>query len=227
MKGWLIALAVLLLVGAFVANSVRENQIKREAKAAWRSQMRDEVHSLARKWNVNQGWEKQLAGPDGNRIADVMSAELQRLWSGDSPILFVGTLEDISKQPDGSFELLVTHDGLISSRLFIMSSIQLRAACPESVGNRILAAHTKDSTGFFPGVAVVARITDVAQESTRATSQSSGHLQAAPFRCRFRAHLASAAPQRRAFRQRTGPMAACGNWLGREWFVHTWLRRIR
>ena len=196
MKGWLIALAVLLLVGAFVANSVRENQIKREAKAAWRSQMRDEVHSLARKWNANQGWEKQLAGPDGNRIADVMSAELQRLWSGDSPILFVGTLEDISKQPDGSFELLVTHDGLISSRLFIMSSIQLRAACPESVGNRILAAHTKDSTGFFPGVAVVARITDVAQESTRATSQSSGHLQAAPFRCRSRAHLASAAHRR-------------------------------
>ncbi len=48
-----------------------------------------------------------------------------------------------------------------------MSSIKLRASCPESVGNELLGAYAKDSTGIFSGVAVVARITEVTQERTR------------------------------------------------------------
>lgn len=101
----------------------------------------------------------------GIRTTPVLSAELQRLWIDRPSILFVGTLNDISRLPDGTFQLTLTHDGFISSKLLIMmSSFGLRVKCPETTGNALLAAHGREPIGLFSGVAVVARIDTVTQE---------------------------------------------------------------
>lgn len=163
MKGWAIALVVVLLVVAVIANRASDAKKEREAKAAHRAQQRAEVDGLAQRWGADKDWESKLAGPDGNRTSEVMSVELQNLWSGH-PILFVGTLEDISQLPDGSYQVTATHDGLISSRLFIMSSFGLRVACPAATGNKLLDSHSRESFAIYSGVALVAQITDVIQE---------------------------------------------------------------
>lgn len=143
--------------------SIKSDRKEEEIEAAWRSQKRAEVQALAQKWAADQGWEDVLAGPTGTRTEEVLSLELQRVWLG-KPILFVGTLEDISKRSDGSYDLAATHDGLISSRHFILSSFGIRVSCPEHVVTQILKARANSNGMNFEGIAVVAEIEQVIQE---------------------------------------------------------------
>lgn len=166
MKGRVVALAVVLLFGLIVTNGLKEAASKSGAEAARRSEKRSEVQALAMKWEADQEWEQRLAGAHGNRITQVLSAELQRLWIDRPSILFIGTLEDISRLPDGSFQLTLTHDGLMSSKLLIMSSFGIRVRCSETIGIALLTAHEKERVGLYSGVAVVAHIENVVQEGS-------------------------------------------------------------
>lgn len=164
MRGVVIYFVVFLsFCFAVVYMSTMSDRKGEEIEAAWRSQMRTEVQALAQKWDADQGWEDMLAGSRGTGIDEVLSVELQRVWLGN-PILFVGTLEDISKRSDGSYDLAVTHDGLISSRQFILSSFGIRVSCPEHVVTRILKARANSNGMNFEGIAVVAEIEQVIQE---------------------------------------------------------------
>lgn len=168
MKGWAVAGLLVMLAVIFVINRASEAENKRLGEASKRAEQRAQVDGLAQRWRADKQWESKLAGPGGYRTSEVMSVELQRLWLGQ-PILFVGTLEDISKLRDGSYHVTAEHDGLISSQLFIMSSFGVRVACPEEVGKKLLDAHTKESFAMYSGVALVVQINEIIQE--RATEE--------------------------------------------------------
>jgi hypothetical protein len=159
---WLIPVAVLAALGYYVINRVSENTQKREAAVAQKVDARREIEQMADRWKASTTWEASLTGGGSTRISEVMSAELQQLWLGH-PILFVGTLEDISQTPDGSFQVVAKHDGALTSQRLILSAITIRVVCPAAIGARLLKAHTEKGS-MFPGVAVVVQIASISQE---------------------------------------------------------------
>ena len=159
---WLIPAAVVVGLGYYVATRIGENTQRREAAAAQKAEARRQVEQMAGHWKANTTWEEVLTDGGLSRTSEVMSAELQRLWLGN-PILFVGTLEDISQAADGSFQVIATHDGALTSLRIILSPISIRVMCPAAVGARLLEAHTQKGR-MFPGVAVIAQIVSIAQE---------------------------------------------------------------
>jgi hypothetical protein len=167
--------ALLLAVAAILAycgNSQYQNHTRekeREAQGKRDTQaMVESLHKLAAIHNAKVGWAKELVGEKTVRISPIMSAELQQVWLTATPILFVGTLKDISKNADGSYQVSLEYDSVSEKYLFISSEIYFSARCSAELALPLLKMGRDTSRlGMFADAAVVGVVSGVDSKQVR------------------------------------------------------------
>ena len=125
------------------------------------------LHNVARQFGAQVDWARNLEGKDSIRLSPVMSAELQEVWLQPSPILFVGTLRDIVRNEDGSFQVLPQYDALSGGSHLLSTELFFSAQCAAELATPLLAmAKTAHST-VFANVAIVGKVLGVTSKQVR------------------------------------------------------------
>jgi len=163
-----------LAVGAVLA-CFAHSQYQSHVKAKQRQeQMQAEtdalvarLRQLALQHGAETDWASKLEGKSRVRLSPVMSAELQDVWVRDVPILFVGTLKDIARNEDGSYQVLVQHDSLSSGGHLLSTELFLSARCPAELAIPLLSMAKEAQYTVFANVAIIGKVLSVNSEQVR------------------------------------------------------------
>jgi len=102
-----VVIILVLLVGAYFANSHLENKAKEKAKKAEAVKIekitKAAVAKLVDRTNAVTNWKKILLKGQEFRLEPILTVELEQLWLTGRPILFFGSIGDIANR--GSREL--------------------------------------------------------------------------------------------------------------------------
>ena len=161
---WII---VILLISAYFVNSYLENRAKREAEKAEAERIektiKTAVAQLVERTNAVHNWGKELSKGEQFRLEPILTIELERLWLTDRPILFVGSIKDISTIDQDNYRIKIERSLFGSFEYMFGTELQLVLQCPKQGVDSFLKDHPdlfKDF-GFKDGVAVVANIDEI------------------------------------------------------------------
>lgn len=109
-------------------------------------------------------WQKTLAGKEGIRLSPIVSVELQQLWLGGRPILFIGNLKDIALTQDKNYKVLLQYNS--RKHRFLGTDIYLEATCsPEQTSALLQLAKDRPlAAGFNADTAIVAKVQEVVRK---------------------------------------------------------------
>jgi hypothetical protein len=145
----LIFVFTVLAIVAYLVNSYLERIAKekadREGRETIERSVKASVGKMVSQYNAVSDWREQLSQRQSSKTEKILSVQLERLWLVQRPILFIGSIEDIS-----------TIDGQ-TYRIRIQSS-----RSSETMLDSFLEAHPNLFSGSGPGlkngVAVIAKI---------------------------------------------------------------------
>jgi hypothetical protein len=100
------------------------------------------------------------------RIEPVFSVDLEKVWLGDRPILFKGTLKDIATFDAENYRVVLAHSPL-SSSCVILADLRVSLRCPKPAIDTFLAANPKLRSNLLAQVAVVADINEITTSSVQ------------------------------------------------------------
>jgi len=113
---WII---VLVLISAYLVNSHIKNKAEEEAKEAEKKSIEEtvikSVTQLIERTNAIDNWEEAL------KHKQIITADLERLWLTDRPILFIGAIKDISTADNENY-LIEIETSIYSYRKYIFDS---------------------------------------------------------------------------------------------------------
>ncbi|MBI3373435.1 MAG: hypothetical protein HY017_17045 [Betaproteobacteria bacterium] len=107
---------------------------------AKREAVRASVAEMAEKANAVTNWAESLVSEKNTRISPVLTAELQKQWIIDRPILFIGNVEDVAINEDGTYQVVVEHSSLTVGHIFLSNDIRVSLSCAESIARRLIKA---------------------------------------------------------------------------------------
>ena len=162
-----IGLIFALVIVSYFAISQLEDRAQREAERA-ETDRREQatktaVSDLASRLNAVTDWEAHLSKGQSFRFAPILTIELERLWLGKRPILFLGAISDIAGHGASRYTVLVERSIFGSWEYMFETELQLSLISEKNQIDHLLDAHPdlfKDF-GFNDGVAVVARIESI------------------------------------------------------------------
>jgi hypothetical protein len=139
--------------------AAEEKQIAREAR---QQTLKHSVADMATKANAVTDWAATLAGDKRMRSGPIMTAELQKLWLSDRPVLFIGNVRDVAINNDGAYQVTVEYEWLGARHMFLENEIRVSLGCPESFATQLIQT-VKANKGprFSADTAVVAIIEKV------------------------------------------------------------------
>lgn len=159
----LIWIVVAVAIGVFFVNKLLDDRAKRDAQRAERHRVEQETKTVVSKMaadsNAVADWDKRLSKDENYRMSPVLTIELEQLWLGDRPILFIGSIKDISSGVGGDY-LVLMERGLFTSDPMFTTELRLSLHAPKALIDPFLAKHPKlfADSGFNNGVAVVTKV---------------------------------------------------------------------
>jgi hypothetical protein len=163
MKTKLVWTVILFGVVAFLINSHLERSARREAEraeqAAHESDIKNAVAASARRSNAITDWEQRLSRGERYRLSPVLTIELEELWQGDRPVLFVGSIKDVSSAGPDTYTVLL-EQSLYNMDYMFSTELRLSLTAPKAGIDEFLKQHTDilSGAGFDNGVAVIGQI---------------------------------------------------------------------
>lgn len=157
---WIVAVVA---IGVFFVNKLLDERTKRDVQRLETQRVELEtktgVSKMATDTNAVIDWDKRLSKDENYRMSPVLTIELEQLWQGDRPILFIGSIKDISSGVGGDY-LVVIERGLFTSDPMFETELRLSLHAPKALIDPFLAKHPKlfADSGFNNGVAVVAKV---------------------------------------------------------------------
>lgn len=157
---WIVAVVA---IGVFFMNKLLDERTKRDVQRLETQRVELEtktvVSKMAKDSNAVIDWDKRLSKDESYRMSPVLTIELEQLWQGDRPILFIGSIKDISSGVGGDY-LVVIERGLFTSDPMFETELRLSLHAPKALIDPFLAKHPKlfADSGFNNGVAVVAKV---------------------------------------------------------------------
>ncbi|MBU4233420.1 MAG: hypothetical protein KKF43_12950 [Proteobacteria bacterium] len=154
---------VIVIVAAYFIYNYLDNRSKEELEKAEAKKtedaIRESVAELVKRTNAIDNWWKILSKDKNISMAPIISIELEHLWIGSRPILFVGTIKDIITDDNDNYKIKI-EQSFNSRYLFIETEIILDLKCPKAKIDSFLNQHPNifKQYGFKNGVAVVADI---------------------------------------------------------------------
>jgi len=123
-----------------------ETEGKRLEQEARCEVLRNSVAEMAAKSNAVTNWPASLASGKRSRRSPVLTAELQKLWVIERPILFIGNIKDITINKDGTYQVIVEHNCTGNRPIFLYNNIRISLRCPESLATPLLQAVRSEQT---------------------------------------------------------------------------------
>jgi len=165
-----------LAVGAVLAYFVH-SQYQSHVKAKQRQvQLQTEtdalvarLRQLALQHGAETDWASKLESKSRVRLSPIMSVELQDVWVRDVPILFVGTLKDIAKNEDGSYQILAQHDSFSSGGHLLFTELFLSARCPAELAIPLLSMAKDAPYTVFANVAIIGKVRSLNSQQVRSS----------------------------------------------------------
>lgn len=165
MKKIICIIAALAIAGYFV-NSYLDNKAKREAKRAEAKRIEQTIKSavaemVSRTAAVND-WEPRLSKGERFRFEPILTVELERLWLGNQPILFIGVIKDIATHNELHYTVLVERS-FVSFKYIFGTELQLSLLSTKQRIDTFLEKNPNlfKNYGFNNGVAVIARVNSI------------------------------------------------------------------
>lgn len=162
MKRYLVGLVLILGFGYWGYTWWQDHLA--ETKTAIASEARQQAQNqaiadMARSANAITDWPATLANNKTVRISPIMTAELQKLWLGDRPVLFIGSVHDVAINKDGTYQVTVEYNLIGAQFIFVENEMRVSLNCPESFGKQLIkTAKAAKSPRITADTAVVALI---------------------------------------------------------------------
>jgi hypothetical protein len=131
-------IVLLVIVAAYLWNDYQDKEEKKAKLAEELRAIQASVHNLASRSGAVTDWEEKIAGAEKIRLDPVLTAELQQLWIGSQPILFIGTIEDIAILSKEEYVISVMHEWILSSYMFVSTPLGVRLRCHKKLAEPLL-----------------------------------------------------------------------------------------
>lgn len=141
------------------ANKVAE-QIERDSRM---EEILNQIENSVSAYNATVGWEKELVDSTGYRSGSIFTIELEDIWLTDNPLLFYGTIEDISTINNGEALVEFDIDTYSQNDVFLHSDLNLHLTTDLETARQFLESYSKTRNGILRQryVAIIATISSV------------------------------------------------------------------
>jgi hypothetical protein len=161
-----LVVAVVVLT-AWLLHSCEQSRVRERDRVAARTTIeRAALEDLANVVTTHQAitdWESKICNGSSVRIDTVFSIDLERVWLVDRPILFAGSIRDVSTSEHGdSYDIVIDQSYLRSC--ITLTDLRLSLRCPKTLVDAFLAKKPETRTDIRARVAVVADIESVTTE---------------------------------------------------------------
>jgi hypothetical protein len=159
----LVGIAIVLALGVFAVNSHLEKKSKREAQKAEALRIQQEtktaIEQVSSRHNAVSDWEKRLSRGESFRLSRILTIELEQLWRGEQPILFIGSIRDVSSAGADAYQILV-EKSLFNTYYMFSTELRLFLNAPKTTIDSFLQKYPMllTSDGFNNGIAVIAKV---------------------------------------------------------------------
>lgn len=162
----------LVILGIFVffvnkyLNDRAREIVEREKAEQGRQKIESTLKVLVSQFNATDDWEQELSKGESVRITKILTIELEKLWLREKPILFFGTIENISSIDDTTYSVRLRR-GLVSDMDHIfLTNLVLVLRCSKSKIDDLLTKHPQlfSDFGLSNNVAVIAHINELKTE---------------------------------------------------------------
>ena len=165
--GRLLFVLVVLAIVAYLVNGYLERialeKADRERRESIERSVRASVSKMVSQYDALSDWQEKLSQTKSLKTEKILSVDLERLWLVERPILFVGSIQDISTM-DGQFYRvrMKSHRPGDPGRLSL-AQLGLELKCAQTMLDSFLEAYPNLLAGqAFPnGVAVIAKIAEI------------------------------------------------------------------
>ncbi len=189
---------LLIALGGFGAKwwwqATLDEEHERAAQEQRRQELKSMVMNMAAKVHADTDWKDNIVKTSVGKPARLLTAEIQKAWVKDQPILFVGALEDVIANRDGTFQLLVTL-ALLDS-LKIENELKISLTCSEAVTTPVIdAAKRSRRRPWDPDIAITGLVERVDTHLTNEAGGDSVKVIVGSGRCLSAAHLPNGFPR--------------------------------
>ena len=134
---------------------IEEDRIEQETKSA--------VNEMVRRHNAITDWPKELSKGNSYRISPVLTVELEKLWVNKRPILFIGTINDVSGQAKEKYNVVIARSLFNSIGNMLSTELRLSLKCEKDKVDSLLNKNPNifNGFGFNTDVAVIAKINSI------------------------------------------------------------------
>ena len=151
-----------LVIGGYLVNSYLENEAKRAEAKRVKQTIKSAVAEMVSRTGAVDDWESSLSKGEKFRLSPIFTAELEKLWLEDQPILFIGNIKDIATYNESHYIVLIERSLFSSFDYMFGTELQLSLLSSKERIDSFLKQHPglfKDNGyGFSNGVAVIARV---------------------------------------------------------------------
>jgi len=120
------------------------------------------ISKISEKHNAADGWEAALCKGEDYRHTPILTIELERLWQSGRPILFIGTIKDISSASSDTYRVVLEKSPYDLKYMFVTDlrlSLTIRKGTMDSFLKQNPNLQSDDD--LSNGVAVIAGIDSI------------------------------------------------------------------
>lgn len=166
----LVLIAIVAAFGYQIIQARTEKEEKRQREEARREAVKRAVAQVARKANAITDWPKTLRQGKSESFK-VFTADLEKVWVTDRPILFVGDIHDIALANEDSYRVSIGESIFDTSLIAMDGAIGLRLECRKPLIDQVLKQNPASRSLSEPAqaVAVIAKIERIEAENRRSS----------------------------------------------------------
>lgn len=162
----IIWIVIIIAFGAYFVNDYIEDKKIEKTQRAKEEEFeritKTAIDQLVSKTNAIDNWDEVLSEGKEFSFKKILTIDLEKLWLGDRPILFIGYIDDIATYND-QFYILKVDKGLLSSLHMLGTALSLKLKCDKAKVDSFLKKHPNliSGFGFNSNVAIVAKIENI------------------------------------------------------------------
>jgi len=166
----IVVIAIVLAIGAYLVSEHLKKKAKERAEEDEAQKIeqaiRSSVDQMVLRFNAVNDWARKLLQGEEVRVQKIFTVELERLWFGQNPILFIGTIKDVSTIDEQFYQMRIERDLFHNMNQVLFADIGLEIKCSKQMFDSFFAKHPQLTAGLIlnDGVAVVAKIDRIKTE---------------------------------------------------------------
>jgi hypothetical protein len=165
--GRLLFVLVVLAIVAYLVNGYMERialeKADRERRESIERSVRASVSKMVSQYDALSDWQEKLSQTKSLKTEKILSIDLERLWLVERPILFVGSIQDISTMDGQFYRVRMKSYRPGDPGRLSLAQLGLELKCAQTMLDSFLEAYPNLLAGpAFPnGVAVIAKIAEI------------------------------------------------------------------